>query len=145
MVERKSRRDRAAGKGSKNGTDKESAAPELSPQEANRALVLSRIEELTLPILDKYGELAFEEILGRLNQVIEEYTLEVQHLFTGLVDQAREDHGRLRGLLDRDAGESETDESAPAPTEDKNMSEFERRLESDDLASNDAAEGGATN
>lgn len=136
MVERKSRR------GSKNNTGKKTAAPELTPQEANRALVIRRIEELTLPILEKYGEPAFEEILGRLNRVIDEYTAEVQHLFTGLVDQAKEDHGRLRGLLDRDEGGTETAE-AEAPPEDRDMSEIERRLESEESASNDAAEGEA--
>ncbi len=136
MVERKSRR------GSKNSTDKKTAAPELTPQEANRALVIRRIEELTLPILEKYGEAAFEEILGRLNQVIDEYTAEVQHLFTGLVEQAKEDHGRLRGLLDRDEGGTETAE-AEAPPEDRDMSEIERRLESEESASNDAAESEA--
>ena len=109
----------------------------------NRAKVSKRLAELTLPVLEKYGQPAFDELHSRLERVVREFTDEVQALFNDLVGQAKVDHDRLMGLLKRDASESEGETAGPAAPEDAAMSEYERKLEGFDQAEGAAGEGPA--
>ena len=135
MVERGTKRTRKStttrGKGTngsaKAGADKD--APSIV--EKNRATVTNKLEELTLPILEKYGQPAFEELMSRLDTTLTEFSDEVSHLFTDMVSQAKDEHERLRGLLEREDGKEGDENSRPVLPGEENMSEFERRIETE--------------
>ncbi len=93
----------------------------------NQEVIRQKLEELTAPILDKYGVPAFDELMNRLETTVKEFTEEVNTLFSEMVNRSREDHERLKSLLTEDEGdEGERDEK---PDNDEEMSEFEKRLE----------------
>ena len=131
----RSRSRRSAQGASKLENDNGDNTPEQAKDsvEINRAKVSKRLEELTLPVLEKYGQPAFDELHSWLERVVNEFTDEVQTLFDDLVGQAKSDHDRLIGLLRRDANEP-TEETADAvPVEEEvPMSDYERKLESQD-------------
>jgi len=100
---------------------------EASRQESNREIIQKKLIKLTSPILDQYGQIAFEELISRLETVIQEYNEEVQSLFTEMKDQSKDDMGRLKSLM---VQEEEPEAEAEADQPDlSGMSEFERRLE----------------
>lgn len=147
MAERIAKRSRKSattrGRGS-NGSAKASAEKDgLSIAERNRAAVTVKLEELTLPILEKYGQAAFDELMARLEITLDEFTQEVSHLFTGMVAQAKDDHDKLRGLLDRDNSVEGDENTRPVMPGDENMSDLERRLETDALQQADQSAEGA--
>ena len=130
MAERSTSRRSARGgkKSSDNGKNAKTPEPENSV-EMNRAKVRLRLEELTLPILEKFGQPAFDELHSRLEVVIREYTIEVEGLFSDLVGQAKLEHERLMGLLKRDETEGDGDSPDPVLADDEDLSDIERRLE----------------
>ena len=93
----------------------------------NQEVIRKKLEELTSPILDKYGVLAFDEVMKRLETTVKEFTEEVSTLFDEMVSRSREDHERMKSLLTEDEG----NELQPAEEleNEENMSEFEKRLE----------------
>ncbi|MBA7661146.1 hypothetical protein ES703_69158 [subsurface metagenome] len=114
---------RAKGRSNKPASKAEETLQPLNNQEVIR----QKLEELTAPILDKYGVPAFDEVMNRLETTVKEFTEEVNTLFSEMVDRSREDHERLKSLLTEDEGdEGEQDEK---PENDEEMSEFEKRLE----------------
>ena len=93
----------------------------------SKELVGEKLTKLTIPILEKYGFLAFEEVITRLEITIKEFNEEVGSLFGEMVNHSRENYGRLKLLLDQDAEPEEpTDDES---VDDFGMSELERRLE----------------
>ena len=130
MAERSTSRRSARGSRKLPGESSDAKTPDTENSiEINRAKVRLRLEELTLPILEKFGQPAFDELHSRLEVVIQEYTVEVQGLFNDLVGQAKLDHERLVGLLKRDESDSDDDSADAAVPDDANMSDIERRLE----------------
>ena len=98
----------------------------LQPQN-NREVIRQKLEELTAPILDKYGIPAFDEVMKRLETTVKEFTEEVNTLFSEMVNRSREDHERMKSLLtEEDGNEGEQDEKLE---NEKEISEFEKRLE----------------
>ncbi|MFC1480708.1 hypothetical protein ACFL6E_00480 [Candidatus Neomarinimicrobiota bacterium] len=95
----------------------------------NHDVVRERLQKLSLPILDRYGESAFDELLARLETTIEEFTGEFETLFTEMIDQSRDDYRRLQNLLAPDESVEAVDEEEKADTSGDEMSEFERKLE----------------
>ncbi len=119
----KSTGSRAKGRSKKPDNQVEETLQPLNNQEVIR----KKLEELTAPILDKYGVPAFDEIMNRLETTVKEFTEEVNTLFSEMVNRSREDHERLKSLLTEDEGdEGEQDEK---PENDEEISEFEKRLE----------------
>ncbi len=100
---------------------------EAQRQESNREIIHKKLVKLTSQILDQYGQIAFEEIISRLESVIQEFNEEVQSLFTEMKDQSEDDLGRLKSLMVQ-GEEPEKEPEADLP-EMPGMSEFERRLE----------------
>jgi len=93
----------------------------------NQEVIRKKLEELTSPILDKYGVLAFDEVMKRLETTVKEFTEEVSTLFDEMISRSREDHERMKSLLTEDEG----NELQPAEEleNEEDMSEFEKRLE----------------
>ncbi len=85
------------GRGGKDFTQEE----ELFRQSNNRELIQKKLIKLTAPILDQYGQIAFEELISRLETTIQEFNTEVGTLFTEMVDQWKEDFGRLKSLMEQ--------------------------------------------
>ena len=103
-------------------------AEKKSRPQTNREVVLQKLEQLTSPILEKYGVPAFDELVIRLEGTVKEFTEEVNTLFDEMVVQAREDHERMKSLLGE--GENEEPGEGGEETEDEGgMSEIEKRLE----------------
>lgn len=124
MVDRKgSLRSKSGSKGGKKGNDDDTP-------KTNHDVVRERLQELSMPILDKYGESAFDELLARLETTIEEFTTEFETLFSEMIDQSRDDYRRLQSLLTPDDATDASDESPKpeTPAMDE-MSDFERKLE----------------
>ncbi len=93
----------------------------------NQEIIRQKLEELTAPILDKYGIPAFDEVMNRLETTVKEFTGEVNTLFSEMVDRSREDHERMKSLLtEEDDNEGEQEEKLE---NDQEISEFEKRLE----------------
>ncbi|UCH09640.1 MAG: hypothetical protein JSU61_10500 [Fidelibacterota bacterium] len=117
-----------------------SQAGAKSEPQTNREVVFQRLEELTAPILDKYGVPAFDELVTRLEGTVKEFTEEVNTLFDEMVVQAREDHERMKSLLveggDEECSEGETEELV----NEEGMSELEKRLEKMDKAAKKKSE-----
>ncbi|UCH62620.1 MAG: hypothetical protein JSU77_12630 [Fidelibacterota bacterium] len=119
----KSTSSRAKGRSSKSASK---AEEKLQPQN-NQEVIRQKLEELTAPILEKYGIPAFDEIMNRLETTVKEFTEEVNTLFSEMVIRSREDHERMKSLLTDDEGdEGGHDEKTENNVE---MSEFEKRLE----------------
>jgi hypothetical protein len=98
----------------------------LQPQN-NREVIRQKLEELTAPILDKYGMPAFDEVMNRLETTVKEFTEEVNTLFSEMVNRSKDDHERMKSLLtEEECDEGEQDEKLE---NDKEISEFEKRLE----------------
>ena len=93
----------------------------------NQEVIRKKLEELTSPILDKYGVLAFDEVMKRLETTVKEFTEEVSTLFDEMVSRSREDHERMKSLLTEDEGNELQPEEELENEED--MSEVEKRLE----------------
>jgi len=125
---RSSTKAKSTGSRAKGRSNKPASKAEETPQPLNnQEVVRQKLEELTAPILEKYGVPAFDEIMNRLETTVKEFTEEVNTLFSEMVNRSREDHERLKSLLTEDEGdEGEQDEK---PENDEEMSEFEKRLE----------------
>lgn len=115
------------GKAGTKGANKNSAD---ETSQTNHDVVRERLQELSMPILERYGKSAFDELLTRLETTIEEFTNEFETLFNEMIDQSRDDYRRLQSLLTPD-DTTDAVEEAPQPeaTAMDEMSEFERRLE----------------
>lgn len=113
----------------------------LQPQN-NREVIRKRLEELTAPILDKYGMPAFDEVINRLEATVKEFTEEVNTLFDEMVSRLRENHERVKSLLAEEEGNELQPEEELENEEE--MNEFEKRLERVEKkkASQADAEGG---
>lgn len=125
---RSSTKAKSTGSRTKGRSNKPASKAEETPQPLNnQEVVRQKLEELTAPILDKYGVPAFDEIINRLETTVKEFTEEVNTLFSEMVNRSREDHERLKSLLTEDEGdEGEQDKQ---PENDEEISEFEKRLE----------------
>ncbi len=95
----------------------------------NQDVVRERLQKLSLPILERYGESAFDELLTRLEMTIEEFTTEFETLFTEMIDQSKDDYRRLQNLLAPDESPAAVEEEGQPDSEAAEMSEFERRRE----------------
>jgi len=122
MVDRTSRR-----RGGTNGSSRSRGGGQPKPLSKGKELLNDSVTEMASPVLEKYGIPALDELFLRIDVAINEFKEEVDSLFTEMVDQSREDHGRLKSLLGKDeqAEEEPSEEVAPAPE----LSEIERRLE----------------
>ncbi len=100
---------------------------EANRQISNQEIIQKKLNKLTSPILDQFGQIAFEELISRLETTIQEFNEEVKSLFTEMVDQSKDDLGRLKSLMVQ--GEESDDESEPDVADEAGLSEFERRLE----------------
>ena len=89
---------RGKGRGGKEFTQEE----ELFRQSNNREQIQKKLIKLTAPILEQYGQIAFEELISRLETTIQEFNTEVGTLFTEMVDQSKEDFGRLKSLMEQE-------------------------------------------
>ena len=114
---------KAKGRGVKEFTQEE----ELFRQTSNQEIIQKKLIKLSAPILEQYGQIAFEELINRLETTIQEFNEEVGTLFTGMVDQSKEAYGRLKSLMDQK--EAPEEEPEPGVVEDAGLSEFEKRLE----------------
>jgi hypothetical protein len=118
---------------SKGATKKGSAGPkQSSPPLSNREYVNQKLVQLMKPVLDQYGISAFNELAGRIETTIREFSSEVDSLFSRMVDQSREDYEKMKSLLEPQAA---TDEECDEKEKEKDsetseqMSDLERRLE----------------
>lgn len=114
------------GRGGKDFTQEE----ELFRQSGNQEQIQKKLIKLTAPILEQYGQVAFEELINRLETTIQEFNAEVGTLFTEMVDQSKEDFGRLKSLMEQ--GEEPVAEPDAGRMDEPEMSEFEKRLEAMD-------------
>ncbi len=103
---------------------------ESNRQTSNQEIIQKKLTKLTSAILEQFGQIAFEELIGRLETTIQEFNEEVKSLFTEMVDQSKDDLGRLKSLMVQ--GEEDEDEPEPDVTDEAGLSEFERRLEAMD-------------
>ena len=117
---------RGKGRGGKEFTQEE----ELFRQSNNREQIQKKLIKLTAPILEQYGQIAFEELISRLETTIQEFNTEVGTLFTEMVDQSKEDFGRLKSLMEQ--GEEPEAEAETDGLDLSEMSEYEKRLEAMD-------------
>ncbi len=102
------------------------------PPKTNREIMEQKLSALAAPVLENYGTPAFDELITRLETTIEEFNAEVSHLFADMVNQSREDHARMKSMLNpEDSGEQEE-----ALENDDDMSEIEKRLENRDREAN---------
>lgn len=124
------------GRGGKDFTQEE----ELFRQSNNREQIQKKLIKLTAPILDQYGQVAFEELISRLETTIQEFNTEVGTLFTEMVDQSKEDFGRLKSLLEQ--GEEPEAEAETDGLDLSEMSEYEKRLEEMDQEKPESSGGG---
>ena len=112
------------------------AGKELSQEEetnrqiSNQEIIQKKLTKLTSAILEQFGQIAFEELISRLETTIQEFNEEVKSLFTEMVDQSKDDLGRLKSLMVQ--GEEDEDETEPDVADEAGLSEFERRLEAMD-------------
>lgn len=111
------------GRGGKEFTQEE----ELFRQTGNQEQIQKKLIKLSAPILEQYGQVAFEELINRLETTIQEFNAEVGTLFTEMVDQSKEDYGRLKSLIDQ--GEEPVAEPETGRMDESEMSEYEKRLE----------------
>ena len=111
------------GRGGKEFTQEE----EMFRQTSNQEQIQKKLIKLSAPILEQYGQIAFEELINRLETTIQEFNAEVGTLFTELVDQSKEAYGRLKSLMDQK--EAPEEEPEPGVVDDAELSEFEKRLE----------------
>lgn len=120
-------KSKTAGSGARGQTRKTAPTGAQAPQpKNNREIAYQKLEELTAPILEKYGVPAFDELMNRLESVIKDFTAEVSTLFKEMVNRSREDHERLKSLLVEEEGAEEQQEELE---NEAKMSEFEKRLE----------------
>lgn len=98
---------------------------EALPPKTNREIMEQKLSGLAAPVLEKYGTPAFDELMTRLETTIEDFNAEVSNLFADMVNQSREDHARMKSMLNPEHG----DEQEEALKNDDNMSEIEKRLE----------------
>jgi hypothetical protein len=110
--------------------------------ETNREVVFQKLDELTSPILEKYGVPAFDELVNRLEGTVKEFTEEVSTLFDEMVVQAREDHERMKSLLVEGENDEQSGEDEDNLVNEEGMSEYEKRLENMDNASDKKGEEG---
>ena len=127
---------RGKGRGGKEFTQEE----ELFRQSNNREQIQKKLIKLTAPILDQYGQIAFEELISRLETTIQEFNAEVGTLFTEMVDQSKEDFGRLKSLMEQ--GEEPETEAETGELDLSEMSEYEKRLEAMDQEKPESSGGG---
>lgn len=112
------------GRGGKEFTQEE----EMFRQTSNQELIQKKLIKLSAPILEQYGQIAFEELINRLETTIQEFNAEVGTLFNEMVDQSKEDYGRLKSLMEQ-GEEPEAEPETGRMDEESEMSDFERRLE----------------
>lgn len=136
MVDRISRR-----KGGTNGSSRSRGGGQPKRLSKGQELLKDSVTEMTSPVLEKYGIPALDELFSRIDMAMNEFKEEVDSLFTEMVDQAREDHGRLKSLLGKDeiAEEEPSEEMEPAPE----LSEIERRLEGLEGTTNPGVQSGS--
>ena len=119
---------KSTGSRAKGRSKKSDNQAEETPQlQNNREVIRQKLEELTAPILDKYGMPAFDEVMNRLETTVKEFTEEVNTLFSEMVNRSREDHERMKSLLTEE--ECDEGEQVEKLENDKEISEFEKRLE----------------
>jgi hypothetical protein len=121
--------DRKGSSQGKTGTKSAKKSSEDKKTLTNHDVVRERLQKLSLPVLERYGESAFDELLARLETTIEEFTTEFETLFTEMIDQSRDDYRRLQNLLAPEENTEAVDEEAQPDSSMDNMSEFERKLE----------------
>lgn len=141
MVDSTIKRRKAKGKSTraragKRGKASKPAAGGTEQPGTAREILVQRLTELTEPIMEKYGQSAFDELMTRMEAAIQEYTQEVRTLFTEMVHQSREEHLRLKAILDQDKAVEEQDKIEKEEEVDvieegegNDMSEYEKRLE----------------
>ncbi len=132
MVDSTIKRRRARGKSTRSragqrGKASRPAAGGAEQTSAAREVIVRRLVELTEPIMEQYGQAAFDELLTRMEAAIQDFSQEVRTLFTELVHQSREEHERLKAMLVQD--EVVEGEDLIEEEQDTEMSEFEKRLE----------------
>ncbi len=137
-----SRRKRDADKGSEakgkgRGGKEFTQEEELFRQTGNQEQIQKKLIKLSAPILEQYGQVAFEELINRLETTIQEFNAEVGTLFTEMVDQSKEDYGRLKSLMDQ--GEEPVAEPETGRMDESEMSEYERRLETMDQGKSESS------
>ncbi len=127
-----SRRKKDAGKGAEakgkgRGGKEFTQEEEMFRQTSNQEQIQKKLVKLSAPILEQYGQIAFEELIKRLETTIQEFNAEVGTLFTEMVDQSKEDYGRLKSLMEQ--SEEPVEEPDSGRIDDTEMSDFEKRLE----------------
>ncbi len=124
------------GRGGKEFTQEE----EMFRQTSNQEQIQKKLIKLSAPILEQYGQIAFEELINRLETTIQEFNAEVGTLFIELVDQSKEDYGRLKSLMEQ--GEEPEAEPETGRIDESELSEFERRLEAMDQGKSESSDAG---
>lgn len=135
MAEPTTKRRKARGKSTrpKAGERGKASVPAVEGTEqtpTSRGIIVRRLVELTEPIMEQYGQAAFDEVMTRMEATIQDFTQEVRTLFTEMVHQSREEHERLKAMLVQDEAVEEGD--VIEEEQDTEMSEFEKRLENMD-------------
>lgn len=126
------KRRRARGRSTRSRAGERGKASDLPVAETEQAsptrgILVRKMVELTEPIMEQYGEAAFDEVMTRMEATIQEFTQEVRTLFSEMVQQSREEHERLKAMLVQDEAVEEGD--LIEEEQDAEMSEFEKRLE----------------
>ena len=129
------KRRKTKGKATRTGAGKRGQAsdPVVEAQEqtaTTREIIAGKLIELTEPIMEQYGQAAFDEVMTRMEATREEFSQEVNTLFTEMVHQSREEHERLKAMLVQDEAVEEEDPIEEGP--EGEMSEIEKRLERSD-------------
>ncbi|MCH7859959.1 MAG: hypothetical protein IID14_09740 [Candidatus Marinimicrobia bacterium] len=126
------KRRAAKGKSTRPGAGKRGTASdpavELKEQPVTtREIMVRRLVVLTEPIMEQYGQAAFDEVMTRMETTLGDFSEEVSTLFTEMVHQSREEHERLKAMLVQDEAVEAADTTEEGQ-EDAEMSEFEKRL-----------------
>ena len=129
------KRRKARGRSTQPGAGKRGqvSSPPAAAQEQTataREIIVAQLVELTEPIMEQYGQAAFDEVMTRMEATREAFSEEVNTLFTEMVHQSREEHERLKAMLVQDEAVEEEDPIEEGP--EGEMSEIEKRLERSD-------------
>ena len=117
----------------------ENNAPSVDPQ---KKYLMDQFGDLMEQVGDGFGGPLQEELISRLQQTISDFHEEVNEMLAKLKENSEKRHEKLKEIWDNPETPLETDDAAQSqesesPTESKEMSEWEKKLESADAKLDD--------
>ena len=105
---------------------------------AQKEFLMAKINEITDGVAPGYGEALLEELMGRLEKTVADFNEEVSDLLETLKSQSAARHEKLKELIDQ--GEDAPQLQPTISAAESEMSDWEKRLESESNTSSEKLE-----